>query len=314
MLVYGWRILDPAAPIETFTGPIETSSPQREDIPEAEFLSGFAVYPPLGTTRNRIIAEAAGPLKLDPLPMKRGAKLEVLPDPQPLPEKFQVSKLVIGGGFVITLAALVASLGPLLGRSVFGILRGLAPQGGRVAGGMWSRMPGWVRTALTTMGLAEGADFIFDLGGSADPQDQFPSGRPPSAGITGLPSIIGGGLNGLPVVPGTDPLTAIQSLGAMIQRSWTANGVPMVRLWNGMLGVFSKKKQRWTFRRPAKPIVLMPSGASNLRTLLKASRTVNRQLASLKKEIAKSESRGPRRARRAAPTIVETGPGSVTVK
>jgi len=316
MIVYGWRRVSPGEPwVETFSGPIETSAPLLEDIPEGEYLSGFADVPQLGAQRGQSFA----PPVLPPgdLPAERRARGKVSRASPELPGLggvgFAGATTMSAGGVMISLASLITQFGIQLGKSMFLVLKNLAPAGGRVPGGMWQRMPGWVRQALTTMGLAEGADFIFDISGDADaPGDLPPSGgamtrRPPGFGQ--FP-----GVNGLPVLAGQDPLEAIQSLGALIARRWTANGVPMVRLWNGLLGAYSKKHQKWSFRRPAKPIVLMPSGASNLRTLLKASRAVNRQLQSLKKEINKAESRGPRRARRPATTIVETGPGSVNVK
>lgn len=121
----------------------------------------------------------------------------------------------------------------------------------------------------------------------------------------------------LPLVP---PFLGIENQGnvmhpAQVVRSWTANGVPMVKLANGQMGAFSKKRGSWKYWRPKKPIVLYSGGSSDLRTLLRADNAAEKQLRRLKKAIDRRFP--PRRTSRRrpaseAPTVImETGPGSV---
>lgn len=122
--------------------------------------------------------------------------------------------------------------------------------------------------------------------------------------------------------PGTNPGNPLGSplltLGAgqtvfpgTVTKTWTANGINFVRLADGRMGA-QRKTGEWRFWRPKKPIVLHSSGSSNLRTLLRADKAVDRQMKRLEKAIRR---RNPPRRRaqtpRNAPIIVETGPGSV---
>lgn len=113
------------------------------------------------------------------------------------------------------------------------------------------------------------------------------------------------------------PLTSeTQAHPAQVVKQWTANGVQMVRLSDGRMGAFSKKRGAWKYWRPKKPIVLYSGGSSDLNTLLKADRAAERQLRKLKKVM---DRRFPRRQRTARPSasapgqtiIQETGPGGV---
>lgn len=109
---------------------------------------------------------------------------------------------------------------------------------------IWNRVPGWVRTALAAVGIVEGINIVDDL-------------------ISG-----GGGFGGEEFGPGGP--------GVSVVGSWTANGVTFYRLSDGRLAV-QNKKGRWKIWRPKKPIVLMPTGAGDLRTLLRADAVLNRQ-------------------------------------
>lgn len=112
------------------------------------------------------------------------------------------------------------------------------------------------------------------------------------------------------------PITSeTQAHPASVVKQWTANGVQMVRLSDGRMGAFSKKRNAWKYWRPKRPIVLYSGGSSNLNTLLKADRAAERQLRKLKKVM---DRRFPRRQRTSRPSsssgqtiIQETGPGGV---
>lgn len=96
-----------------------------------------------------------------------------------------------------------------------------------------------------------------------------------------------------------------------VVKSWTANGVDMVRLADGRMGAYSKKRMAWRYWRPKKPIVLYAGGSSNLNTLLKADKASERQLRRLKKAIDRRFPSKPRSRTPHTTVIQETGPGSV---
>ena len=82
------------------------------------------------------------------------------------------------------------------------------------------------------------------------------------------------------------PIQQVQVVG-----SWVANGVTFYRLADGKLAV-QNKKGRWKVWKPKKPIVLYADGASNLKTMLRADRALNKQA---KKIAAMLNRRAPRR-------------------
>lgn len=168
--------------------------------------------------------------------------------------------LTLAGPIVITLAVLVARFGAIIGRLIWNVLVRLAGSGGRITSSMWGRIPGWVKAALAVIGITEGQEIALDL---------F---APEAPGIPGLPALpdAGMGLDGLAIVGG-----------------WVANNIPFVRLSDGRLGAFSERKNRWKFWRPKKPIVLMPGGAPNLKSLLRADASLNRQSKRLSKMLAR---------------------------
>jgi len=83
------------------------------------------------------------------------------------------------------------------------------------------------------------------------------------------------------------------SVNAQIVGTWVANGVTFYRLSDGRLAV-QNKHGRWKVWRPKKPIVLMPTGAVDLRTLLRADAVLNKQS---KRIAAMLNRRAPRRSR-----------------
>lgn len=120
----------------------------------------------------------------------------------------------------------------------------------------WNQLPGWAQSALQAAGVTAGADILQDVPGV--PGESFILGA--FQGGDGGPSFGPGG-------PG---------MGASIVGSWVANGVTFYRLADGRLAV-QNKKGRWKVWRPKRPIVLMPTGAGDLRTLLRADAVLNRQ-------------------------------------
>lgn len=140
--------------------------------------------------------------------------------------------------------------GPLVARAMT-FFRGAGAAGGRLG---WGSLPGWLQTGLVAAGATVGIDILLDLPGEIVP-----------GGIVG-----GFGGDNLPV-------HATQGMpGAHVVGQWVANGVTFYRLADGRLAV-QNKHGRWKVWKPKKPIVIMPTGAGNLRTLLKADAVLNRQ-------------------------------------
>jgi hypothetical protein len=90
-------------------------------------------------------------------------------------------------------------------------------------------------------------------------------------------------------------------VGGVVIHSWVANGVPFFQMSDGWTWVQKKNGQWKRFRQP-KPVVLMPGGAGNLRTLLRATGVVSRQLKKVDKALGSKL--GPRRRRAPAPKTV----------
>jgi len=144
----------------------------------------------------------------------------------------------------------------------------------RITAAHWSALPSWARTALAAIGLGVGIDLATQL--------------PVIPGESMLVDVFQGGGLGPGAGPGGTP-------GVAVVGTWTANGVKFYRLSDGRLAV-QNKMGRWKVWRPKKPIVLMPGGANNLRTLLKADRLLNAQA----KRIAAMLNRRSPRSRRSA--------------
>ena len=107
---------------------------------------------------------------------------------------------------------------------------------------VWNMIPGWAKVVLIGLGVVAGTTLLIRrlTGGGGEMQ---PGGGPPGVQVVG---------------------------------SWVANGVRFYRLADGRLAV-QNTRGRWKLWRPKKPIVLMPTGATNLRTLLRADAVLNRQ-------------------------------------
>jgi len=164
--------------------------------------------------------------------------------------------LPIGGG-VIALTRLL----PGLSGASSGAVRAFASQWTRGAIVLWDVLPGPIQAIIQLAGFA-GAGLLID--------QVFFSGNGDGGGmVSDLPATI----------------------NAQIIGTWVANGVTFYRLSDGRLAV-QNKKGRWKVWRPKKPIVLMPTGAGDLRTLLRADRVLNKQA----KQIASMlNRRAPRR-------------------
>lgn len=141
---------------------------------------------------------------------------------------------------------------------------------GRNARVRWNDLPAWVKTVLVTVGIIAGTEFIID-----DP-----------VGIIPFVGDDAGPLAGFHGHPGFEQTSIVGS--------WVANGVTFYRLSDGKLAV-QNKRGRWKVWRPKKPIVLMPGGATNLKTLLRADRLLDSQA----KKIAKMLNRRAPRTKRA---------------
>jgi len=139
---------------------------------------------------------------------------------------------------------------------VIALLRSLGFQIVRFARIPWAAIPGWAQRILVTLGAIEGADFILDL-----------------ANID-IDLGIGGGDSG------GDPIGKM--VEAMTVSTWEANGVTFHRLSDGRLAT-RKKTGVWTIWRPKKPLVIFTTGATDLQTLLKVDKAVQKQA----KKIAK---------------------------
>jgi len=176
----------------------------------------------------------------------------------------RVSLLGITGDNPITdemgVPVAVATAG-MAGRALRLILGG---GGGRLTAAIWNSLPSIVRTALTQIGIGIGAMVAFNgdipfitLPGQGSSVPAVPIGpvQPP------IDIHVGGG----------SPMQAAHVVG-----SWVANGVTFYRLADGKLAV-QNKKGRWKVWKPKKPIVLYANGASNLKTMLRADKALNKQ-------------------------------------
>jgi len=172
----------------------------------------------------------------------------------------------------------VALIGGVLAlRLALAALRRLMGSATRITQAHWDSLPGPARTALAAIGIGVGVDLALDIPGV--PGESFLLGGGGADGVNGLHQV---------------PHMVDGHLGDHIVGKWEANGVTFYRLSNGKLAV-QNKLGRWKVWKPKKPVVLMPDGANNLRTLLKADRILNSQA----KKIAAMLNRRAPRARKA---------------
>jgi len=137
------------------------------------------------------------------------------------------------------------------------LLRAAMAGATRITRAHWNRLPGWAQSLLAGVGLGVGIDLALDV-----------------PGIPGESIILGGG--GGDGEPHFGPHLMDGHLGVTVVGQWVANGVRFYRLSDGKLAV-QNKQGRWKVWRPKKPIVIMPGGATNLKTLLRADAVLNRQ-------------------------------------
>jgi len=177
-----------------------------------------------------------------------------------------------GGGFpfspiapavAVGLSALLARMAGPVRASVQAFFRIGFVRGATVR---WNSLPSWVRTAFVAAGATVGTDILLD--------GDIPFIDIPSFGRNGHEG------------------PHLEHLGAHVIGTWQANGVTFYRLSDGKMAV-QNKAGRWKVWRPKKPIVLMPGGASNLRTLLRADKLLNKQAKALAKMLNR---RAPRRS------------------
>lgn len=169
---------------------------------------------------------------------------------------------------IIGITALVRLLAPSLATRALPVIRQSAP-GATI---FWSRLPSWLQTALVSVGATLGLDLLMDL---PDVFEVIPGG------------VIGGFGGG----NGEHGVHLPHDLSAHIVGTWVANEVVFYRLSDGRLAV-QNKKGRWKVWRPKRPIVIMPTGAVDLRTMLRADAVLNKQA---KRLAAMLNRRAPRR-------------------
>jgi len=222
-----------------------------------------------------------GPLPLPPVDDPfRGVVPKIMPMPV----------LPIDGGeggkrsiMVVALATVASRFGMPVALGLFralGVSQGARLTWQAVGGPVWTGF----RFVLEGLGIKEGMDIVLD----------WDSGDG------------GGGGGNLPVLPVQGGLPGVVG-------SWTANGVLFYRLSDGRMAC-QNKVGRWKVWRPKRPIVIMPGGATSLKTLLRADRTLNAQAkqldAMLRRRVGRRQAK-PRQQRATGDIIVEAGPGSV---
>lgn len=189
----------------------------------------------------------------------------------------------LGPGVAVSLARLTGA--GFTATQATRILRALPSGPGRavMTPALWNRLPSWVKASLGVLGIGLGSSFVVE-----------------GAEIAGeIVGITGGG--------GELALGDVVQPGQIV-RSWTANGVPMVRLSDGRMGA-RKKTGQWKFWRPKRPIVLYAGGASDAKTFLKADKALNRQAKRLRSAL---DRRAPKPRRRSGGTPHSHGTPSIS--
>ena len=213
--------------------------------------------------------------------------------------------LLIGGG--LPQASAAGQSLPFLLRFVIAVAR----LTGRRGMELYRGLPDWMRNALVAAGLVVSAIDV-DWPFVGDPTSRpFLPDRPSEPVIPGGRDMP----NGHPIVPFTGGGSLANSLAGIdlsqIPPSWIANGRPFWHLANGYI-VVQRKNGSYKAWKPQKPIVLMPSGAKDLRTFIRADAVLQRQAVKLAKVLRR---RSPAGSRGKPKTVVvrESGPGGVLV-
>jgi len=177
--------------------------------------------------------------------------------------------------------------------------------GGRLTAAIWNSLPSFVQTVLIQVGIGIGAMIVFNgdipfitLPGQGGDFDESQEG---GAIIPTGPAVdIQIGAN--PGIPG-------KQLGAHVIGKWNTNpknpalGVTFYRLSNGWLAV-QKKNGSWKTWKPKKPIVLYANGASNLKTMLRADKALNKQAKAIAGMLNRRAPRPRKKEKDDKPTIV----------
>lgn len=148
----------------------------------------------------------------------------------------------------------------------------------------WGSLPDWMKAAIGAAGITTGINILFN-------GDEEVGGE-------------------LALMGDHSPHLIDGHLGAHIVGSWIANGITFYRLSDGKLAV-QNKKGRWKVWRPKRPVVLMPGGASSLKTLLKADSIVTKQARQLDKMLRRRVPRAKKQA--ASPALPAHGHQTVSL-
>jgi len=181
-------------------------------------------------------------------------------------DELDISPQVVAGtiGLGALIALITRVLGPVAGRLIGSGVGALSRVGGRII--PWNSIPSWIRNLMIAVGITEGTSIIIEELTDID--------IPTVSDL--LPTFGGGGHD-----PHIDPINHM--VQAMTVSTWRANNVQFHRLSDGRLAVRNKHGV-WKVWRPKKPIVLFASGATDLPTLLRAERAMDKQF----KRIAKA--------------------------
>lgn len=273
----GYRLIRQTAPLmgnevsaqETDMVAVGLEAPPLEGSPGIEFEEGIMMGMDTNGQQPQSDLAVVGALMeagVDLRDLGIPVALEAGPDPGQTQIPIEPFSPLVPG--IVAASALVARFGATrIGAILGGLARGTRHR--------WNSLPGGVRAALIAIGVIAGSEIDIDwpfVGDEFGPGDHI------------SPHMVDG------------------HLGAHIVGGWTANGVKFYRLSDGKLAV-QNKRGRWKVWRPKKPIVLMPSGAVNLRTMLRADRVLNKQA----KQIASMLNRrtgGKRAAKPAKQTVV----------
>lgn len=165
--------------------------------------------------------------------------------------------------------------------------------GGRILAATWAALPSALRTSLAQVGIGVGALVAFN---GDIPFITLPGqGGSLVRGDGSDASLVQVGQVDIQV--GRNPLQPVQVVGG-----WVANGVTFYRLADGKIAV-QNKKGRWKVWRPKHPIVIYADGATDIKTMLKADKALNRQA----KQIAAMLNRRlpkPRAKKEEKPTVI----------
>lgn len=173
--------------------------------------------------------------------------------------------------------------------------------GGRLTAAIWTSLPNLVKLTLTQAGIGIGMLIAFN-------------------GDIPFITLPGQGGNGsaieVPEVPVIGAAHQIHMQHAQIVGSWNTNpkhpedGVTFYRLLGGQLAV-QNKKGRWKVWKPKSPIVLYASGASNLKTMLRADRALNKQAKKIAAMLNRRAPKSRRSSKKDTPGIIVQGGGRV---